>query len=402
MYKWHKPFVLFIYQAQWRGNTMTTIYNLACTVKFFCGTKENSYGFFSVPGLPDLHVTGKKLVNFGFSPEDMQSRLKASVDVKLKEGKMTLVTIHSIGDVMAAASAAELVEPVPAPKQALPESRAVKVGDIIVATLDNGFDEKHPDYGFFHPLDGSGNIFVHINNMDKDVLRQVNNNPHLWVDVMVKEVGEKRFSGRVQDINRVVKAPKPKGETWTAPQKKLVKEEALRQKEARRQKILARAKVSVQLADGSRNFYGIPVTADEWQGLPDQTLVVLVASYNEVTGYVEGLREVFKVSKKGGQAEKDTPRFPLGWTPKKVQAALNPTGTGLFQVGNETVTAPIYEPVSKCDWEVLEEMMKSGRTANRVAVIATGKYYVGDVTPTGKLHQLPAKLLEVVKFAHAD
>ena len=65
---------------------MTSINNLACTVKFFTGTMEGGYGFFSVPGLPDVHVVPAKLAASGFSSDDMRSGLKVLVDADLAGG----------------------------------------------------------------------------------------------------------------------------------------------------------------------------------------------------------------------------------------------------------------------------------------------------------------------------
>ncbi len=380
------------------------IKNLACNVKFFAGTMEGGYGFFSVPGLPDLHVSPAQLTASGFTSDDMKQGLKAVVDANLAGGKLSLVAIHSIGDVMASPATVDAVAPVKAPISApkpVQHFRAIKEGDIIVATLDNGFDAVHPSFGFFRPVDGSDNIFVHISNMDREVLRQVKNNPDLRVDVMVVEIGPKRLSGRVRNIHIEAKAPKPKGENWTAPQKTSSKEEMLRQKGARREKILARKKIGVQLADGTQKFIGVPVTADEWQAMPDQTFVILVGSYDEATGYVTDLKEAFYVSKKGGKSAKENPRFPLQWIPRKVQASLEPVGTGLFTLGNETVTAPIYEIGSKADRAVLEEMMVEGRISDRVAIKIGEVYHVGDLTDAGKLRQLPAQFLMIVQVAHA-
>lgn len=381
------------------------IKNLACIVKFYVGTMEGGYGFFSVTGLPDIHVSPAQLAASGFNADDMKQGLKALVDVNLADGKLMLVAIHSIGDVMASPPVVvDAVGPVSVPISA-PEPvqhfRAVKVGDIIVATFDNGFDAVHPSFGFFRPVDGSANIFVYVTNMDKEVLRRVKNDPDLRVDVMVMEIGPKRLSGRVRNLHIAAKPAKPKGENWTAPQSKTAKDDVLQQRAARREKILARKKIGVQLVDGTQNFIGVPVTADEWQAMPDQTFVILVGGYDEATGYVTDLKEAFYVSKKGGKPAKENPRFPLQWIPRKVQASLAPTGTGLFSVGSETVTAPIYEIGSKADRAVLEEMMADGRISGRVAIKVVNVYHVGEMTEAGKLRQLPAQFLMEVQVAHA-
>lgn len=402
---------------------MEPILKLTVKVKFFDSGK--GFGFFSADGLPDAHVSVTRVQEDGFSVQDMISDTPAVVDYgqNAQTGKFVALKIHRIGDKLpqqvtqTEPTAIPVVQPLVAGdakvdnnSQPMPVRKfgTVKVGDTVRVSFKFGFEPegKTATYGFFTPVNdarfGGCDVFVYYEDLPRDFDELVAQEVDL--QLTVTQAGA-NYNGRV--TGRWIDSKPVHTQQSTD---KLLKQERQQVRQNRRLELLARQKITVVDSNNSKCF-GIPVVGQEWESVPEGTWCIQVESYFD--GEVGEPLQHFQVRKPGGTPQKQNLRSELSWPVvvpdvyEPVQIAskplvpkhIEPCGTGLFQVGEDKVTAVIFAPKTVTEGELVKKIAASGQFDRLALCDAQQNYALGMVTSDGKLMQQQASLIMLINAA---